>query len=444
MGNAALCAYFLKPMRDTENAMEAAQREDRRALGLLVRIRFVHIALQSVLLFPALRYGWMFPSDLPWCLGALGALLLFNLVSLAWLRSGRGTPASFLTLQTAVDLAAMTLIFGVSGGLTNPLHSLVHFEIGLAGILLPTLPATVTLALGAAALAGLGWNVQSLSDPYAWIGPLGPNLAYEWLLALAVSGLSIFAARRARVYRDRLAASDARARQRDRLRAAGAVASGFCHELASPLNAAGLLADRLRRKTGGTQSGDALGEEWDELKESLERCDHVVRAMAGAAWDPDELSLQTADAGAMLRSLATAWRGKVPLRIEGAEASLRVAAPAVGLAQTLQSLLRNADEASPASGSVDVSISSREGSVLVLVSDRGPGVEPGVLVALGSPFNSRKGKGRGLGLFSALHFAEALGGSLTLTARPGGGTEARLVLPRAAEVSEISETSETA
>jgi C4-dicarboxylate-specific signal transduction histidine kinase len=65
------------------------------------------------------------------------------------------------------------------------------------------------------------------------------------------------------------------------------------------------------------------------------------------------------------------------------------------------------------------------------------------LESLGTPFNSRKGAGRGLGLFAALHFTQSLGGSLSFAPRPGGGTEARLVLPRAAEPSKLSESPET-
>jgi C4-dicarboxylate-specific signal transduction histidine kinase len=103
----------------------------------------------------------------------------------------------------------------------------------------------------------------------------------------------------------------------------------------------------------------------------------------------------------------------------------------VGLAQTLQSLLRNADEASPQNETIDIEISVRGTFVVITISDRGPGVESGILDALGSPFNSHKGKGRGLGLFSALHFSESLGGSLSLIPRPGGGTVARLSLLRA-------------
>jgi two-component system sensor histidine kinase RegB len=434
----------LPPFPDAHATREA--EDGRWSLSMLVRIRFVHILLQAALLLPALHFGWMFAADLPWYLGALAGLGAFNALSLLWLRAGNRAPPLFLLVQTAADLTAMTLLFGVSGGLTNPLHSLVHFQIGLAGILLPFRTALATLALGCGALAALGWSAQRLGDPYAWIGPLGPNLAYEWLLACAVAGLSIFAARLNRHYRDRLRDAQERGRQRDRLRAAGAVASGFCHELASPLNAAGLLAERLRRKTSESASG--LAEEWDELRESLARCDHIVRTMAGAPWDPEELSLQTTDAGLLLRQIAQGWNGRVPLFLEISGAAVtedpagipenifpqvfQVAAPPLGLGQTLLSLVRNAEEASPEGAGILLEIKAGRDSVELTVSDRGQGMHPAVLRALGSPFNSRKGEGRGLGLFAALHFTESLGGTLAFAAREGGGTVARLTLPRAA------------
>jgi two-component system sensor histidine kinase RegB len=414
--------------------------EGRWALNLLVRIRLAHILLELALLLPALHYGWMFPSDLPWYLGALTLLTVFNMLSWSWNRGGRGVSPGFLLLQVATDLTAMAVLFGVSGGLTNPVHSLVHFQIGLAGILLPAGFALVGLAFGGATLTALGWATQSLADPYAWIGPLGPNLATEWLLAIAVSGLSIFAARLNRHYREQLREAHERGRQRDRLRAAGAVASGFCHELASPLNAAGLIADRLRRKTAVPAPATGLAEEWDDLRDSLARCDRIVRTMAGAPWDPEELSLQTTDAALLSAKIAREWNGRVPVKRDipvaaqdtgQGEDAFRVAAPPVGLGQTLISLLRNAEEASTDGSEIGIRMESRGDSVLIIVSDRGAGIDPAILRALGTPFNSRKGTGRGLGLFAALHFIESQGGTLAFDARPGGGTDVSLTLPRA-------------
>lgn len=414
---------------------EGERTQAQWALSLITRLRLAHIVFELALLYPALRYGWMFASDVPWYLGVLGGLTAFNIITMMWRRRKYDVGSAFLSLQVAVDLTAMTVLFGVSGGLTNPVHTLVHFQVGLAGILLSPRAALAALALGLGALAVLAGSTQSIGNAYAWIGPLGPNLAYEWALAVAVSGLSIFAARLNRHYRDRLREAQERLRQQDRLRAAGAVASGFCHELASPLNAAGLLAARLQRKTAAAAPAD-LTEEWRELNDSLAQCDRIVRSMAGTPWEPEEFGLQTADPGLLIRKLAAGWRGRAPLRLDaGVAPGLVVRAPAVGLAQILSTLLRNAEEASRDGAPLAISMTLvREGgqdAVCVTVADRGTGIEPRVLGALGTPFNTSKGAGRGLGLFASLHLTESLGGSLTLSPREGGGTLARLILPRA-------------
>lgn len=407
----------------------------RWALSLIVRLRFLHILFELALLYPAVRYGWMFSSDIPWYAGALAGLLAFNVMTGLWRKQGLHVGPALLLLQIAVDLTAMTILFSVSGGLTSPVHSLIHFQIGLAGIVLSPRGALAALAFGCGSLLLLAGSTQSLGDTYTWVGPLGPNLAYEWALAGAVSGLSVFAAHLNRHYRERLRVAQERIRQQDRLRAAGAVAAGFCHELASPLNAAGLLADRLQRKSVPAGS-DALTEEWSELRDSLTRCDRIVRSMSGAPWDPRELGLQTADPGLLLRKIAREWTGSASIRLDARVAPGRpVTAPAVGLAQIMMTLLRNAEEASPGPEDIEVALEEttlggRE-ALNIIISDRGAGIPPEVRPDIGSPFNSSKGAGRGLGLFAAFHLTESLGGSLTLTAREGGGTHAVLTLPRA-------------
>src|SRR5690606_40898872 len=103
----------------------------------------------------------------------------------------------------------------------------------------------------------------------------------------------------------------------------------------------------------------------------------------------------------LLNKIAREWTGRIPVRVRHDVADgLVVAAPAVGLAQILMTLLRNAEEASPADGVIEASVETirSEGRDLLemTVSDRGAGVTPGVLRVLGTPFNSDKGAGRGL------------------------------------------------
>jgi signal transduction histidine kinase len=74
-------------------------------------------------------------------------------------------------------------------------------------------------------------------------------------------------------------------------------------------------------------------------------------------------------------------------------------------------------------------------AVLIQVGDRGPGLPPAERERAFEPFfrgdrARAAGGGSGLGLPTARAIAEAHGGSLELAAAPGGGTVARLRLPR--------------
>jgi signal transduction histidine kinase len=151
----------------------------------------------------------------------------------------------------------------------------------------------------------------------------------------------------------RLREARERTHTQDRLRAVGATAAGFCHELATPLNASSLLGGRLRRKTQevpGTASDPslaALSADWDELERNLARCERIVRGMAAATWEADALAVRRTDVGLLARKLASEHGGSHPLEVSIPPGGHRVQAPPVSLGQVLLNLLRNAEEASP-------------------------------------------------------------------------------------------------
>ena len=99
------------------------------------------------------------------------------------------------------------------------------------------------------------------------------------------------------------------------------------------------------------------------------------------------------------------------------------------LRQALLNLLRNAREAMPGGGSIDVSVAAEGMSVVVDVDDRGGGIPEDIRARVFDPFFSTKGEGTGLGLAITRHIVEAHGGSVTCEPREGGGTRFRLALP---------------
>ncbi len=100
------------------------------------------------------------------------------------------------------------------------------------------------------------------------------------------------------------------------------------------------------------------------------------------------------------------------------------------LLQVLVNLVQNAIVATAEGSQVEVVLSSDADQVFVDVLDRGPGVDPSVRDRAFEAGVTNKQDGSGLGLPISLAIARQHGGDLALLDRPGGGTIARLTLPR--------------
>jgi signal transduction histidine kinase len=105
------------------------------------------------------------------------------------------------------------------------------------------------------------------------------------------------------------------------------------------------------------------------------------------------------------------------------------------LRQVLSNLIDNAVKYSRAGEAVDVELASGNGSIVVAVRDRGPGIaadQQGIIFEkFGRVHGGSAKPGSGLGLFIARSIAEAHGGTLDVDSAPGRGATFTLELPLA-------------
>jgi PAS domain S-box-containing protein len=126
----------------------------------------------------------------------------------------------------------------------------------------------------------------------------------------------------------------------------------------------------------------------------------------------------------------------VTVRLDAPAGSLPGAVQLGGLSQILHNLLRNALDASPPGGCVDVRVREADGMLRFAVADEGHGVPPDVEEHLFEPFFTTKAGGTGatglgLGLSIARGLAEAMRGEIVLTRDRPVGAEFTLIIPRA-------------
>jgi putative PEP-CTERM system histidine kinase len=103
------------------------------------------------------------------------------------------------------------------------------------------------------------------------------------------------------------------------------------------------------------------------------------------------------------------------------------------VANVVEHLIRNAQEAARPQGHVQVSAGSRDGHAVIEIRDDGPGMTPEfVRERLFRPFDSTKGsKGMGIGAYQAREYVRSIGGWLEVESQPGQGTIVRVVVPLA-------------
>jgi two-component system NtrC family sensor kinase len=232
-----------------------------------------------------------------------------------------------------------------------------------------------------------------------------------------------------------LSSAQALALSNERLAAIGKMAAHVTHEIRNPLSAMGLNVEMLEDELSH-DSGAGRAEVKNLLKaiqREVQRLEHLSEEYLRVARLPQP-RMEADDLASAVREIVEFATPEI--ENAGCTVALRVPAslpPAffdeAQLRQALLNLLRNAREAMPSGGPIEVSVSAEGMSVVVDVDDQGVGVPEEIRARVFDPFFSTKGEGTGLGLAITRHIVEAHGGRVTCESRAGGGTRFRIALP---------------
>jgi nitrogen-specific signal transduction histidine kinase len=239
--------------------------------------------------------------------------------------------------------------------------------------------------------------------------------------------------------------AEERERLRDRLASLGEMAAGIAHELKNPLAGIEVMAGLLRRQV--PDSPDAHSLLADIISEAKLANAIVVEMLEFVR--PIRLQVEQTDIREVLHQAITLADTKVPRG--GIALSLDVPAtvPLVDgdqhqLCQVFTNLMTNAFEALDGHGRITIKAvveavaqdpafaidqQAPTPTLIVDVSDDGPGVPQELSDRIFDPFFTTKPQGSGLGLPIVRKIVDAHDGRIDLTSTPGQGTRFRVTLP---------------
>jgi len=232
----------------------------------------------------------------------------------------------------------------------------------------------------------------------------------------------------ARRIQERLARDLAR---QERLAALGRVVAGVAHEVRNPLASIKLRLDLAMAGEGKEPAplAPVVRQAIEHASSEITRLDRLVADLLIVSWRPLGPRHEVA-VGELVRQRADAlgpWAALRKVVIES-EGEGTVEADPDAIARALDNLLRNAVEASPDGGRVDLRVQQGDEVLRVAIEDHGAGVPTARSAELFEPFFTTKAEGTGLGLAISRAVARAHGGDV-LYARDGVVTRFEILLP---------------
>lgn len=405
----------------------------------LVRLRWLSLIGQTLAVL-IVHFGLEFELPIVRCLSVIALAAWLNIALQIRFRRAQRLEPDRVAWLLAFDVAELSLLVYLTGGLENPFSFFVLAPVLIAAT---ALPPRMTILVGSFAVL-CTTLLAFFHDPLPWSSTDMPDLpttyiAGVWLsTVLAIFFIGIYAwqiAEESRQLVKALAATELVLAREQHVSQLDGLAAAAAHALGTPLSTISVVARELERTVPATSP---YAEDVRLLREQTQRCREILGKLnelssEGEPFDRVPLSSLLEEVAAPHRNFGIA------VDVALGEGAQPVGARNPAILYGLGNLVENAVDF--ARERVEIAGEWTDEEVVVTVSDDGPGFAPEVITRIGEPYvRSRRRRrryaseetGLGLGFFIAKTLLERSGAQLNFMNRPlpGRGAVVSVRWPR--------------
>lgn len=219
----------------------------------------------------------------------------------------------------------------------------------------------------------------------------------------------------------------------ERLATVGEVAAGLAHEIRNPLATAGAAIQLFGRMDNEDKRRELISKinlELERINKILGDFLNISKARQKPALQPIRLAQVIQELEFLIISEAHLKNVKlVCSALAEPDDSPMVLGDRNGLKQVILNIVKNAVEACPAGGRLEISLHRDTGHAWITFRDNGPGISRENLTKILHPFFTTKNTGTGLGLSISASIMKRMGGELRIESELGSGTSVHIILP---------------
>ena len=222
------------------------------------------------------------------------------------------------------------------------------------------------------------------------------------------------------------------AKKNEKLSAMGELASGVAHEIRNPINAIGMIAQRLNKEFIPTSSQTEYNDITQLLRTEVNRVNKIITQFLNYA-KPIEIHLKQVELKAYFEEVYHLFEDQAKQKavkfILQKDDFLNIMLDPDLIKQTLLNIIQNAFDAVNSGGEVIVQYYKAKKDFIIQVSDNGIGISPEQQKKIFDLYFTTKKDGNGLGLSISQKIISQHSGSISVSSNVNTGTTFKIILP---------------